>query len=346
MRPLISIIIPVYNAEDNLRNCIQSVINQTYTELEIIIINDGSTDESGFICKEYKDKYSNIIFIDQNNRGVSYSRNEGIEASSGEYITFVDSDDYIENNYIEVLYTNMKKYDTDLVIGSYRRVVDLEIQARTREYMCIEREWTIREFLKEISLFLNDMLVQGPCFKLFKANLIKDNKIIFSEDLDFGEDTLFIYNYLRYVKKIYTTNQVIYNYVLNNIDTLSTKVRANKYEIFIKVYNELENLLKKFEVYTEKNEKFINNCICNQLIYLNRDLIKISKNERKVLINGQINNDKIIKSFKENTNLSFFGKIIKILVLTKQTRLIEIILLSKEIIRTGIVLKNKEVKYE
>ena len=115
---MISIIIPVYNVSKYLRVCLDSVINQTYKDLEIICINDGSLDNSLDILKEYSNKDNRIIIIDKKNSGVSAARNDGIERSSGEYLFFIDSDDYIDNDFIEVFYNNAKKNDSDLVILS------------------------------------------------------------------------------------------------------------------------------------------------------------------------------------------------------------------------------------
>ena len=104
---LISIIIPVYNVEEYIEQCIQSVINQTYKKLEIILIDDGSLDKSGKICDAYADRDKRIIVIHKENGGLSDARNKGIDIASGEYITFVDSDDYVEDSFIEDLYTTL-----------------------------------------------------------------------------------------------------------------------------------------------------------------------------------------------------------------------------------------------
>ena len=115
---MITVIIPIYNVSKYLKNCLESVINQTYKNLEIICINDGSTDNSLQILKEYKERDERIIIIDKKNAGVSAARNDGIEKASGEYLFCVDGDDYIDEDFFEKFYNNAKKNDSDLVVLS------------------------------------------------------------------------------------------------------------------------------------------------------------------------------------------------------------------------------------
>ena len=112
---MISIIVPVYNVEKYLNRCIDSILKQIYIDFEIILVNDGSTDSSGIICEYYHEQYPQIItVIHQNNQGLSQARNTGLEQAKGEYITFIDSDDFISPNYLYVLLKNMKMYDADI----------------------------------------------------------------------------------------------------------------------------------------------------------------------------------------------------------------------------------------
>lgn len=119
MSDLISVIVPVYNVENYLRECLDSIINQTYQHLEIILIDDGSTDSSGNICDEYAKKDSRIVVAHRDNKGVSGARNVGIELSKGEYITFVDSDDAIHEKFLEKLYDAIKQYNVNIAVSNY-----------------------------------------------------------------------------------------------------------------------------------------------------------------------------------------------------------------------------------
>lgn len=118
---LISIIVPVYNVEKYLQRCIESLISQTYKNIEIILVNDGSTDNSGEICRAYAQKYKNIVLIEKENEGISVARNTGIEIAKGSYISFVDSDDYIQNIFIERLYNLCKKNNSEVAICDFER---------------------------------------------------------------------------------------------------------------------------------------------------------------------------------------------------------------------------------
>ena len=117
---LISIIIPVYNAEKYLRQCLDSIINQTYTNFEVLLVNDGSTDSSGMICQEYVENDSRFRYFEKENGGASSARNLGLERSGGAYITFIDSDDWVTPEYLEVLYTTLKENDVDISISSFK----------------------------------------------------------------------------------------------------------------------------------------------------------------------------------------------------------------------------------
>ena len=122
MEDLISVIVPIYNVEKYINRCIDSIIEQTYTNLEIILVDDGSTDNSGSICDEYAKKDNRIKVIHKENGGVSSARNVGLDTAIGQYITFVDSDDYIEKKYCEILLKTLKKQKADCVACGYNRI--------------------------------------------------------------------------------------------------------------------------------------------------------------------------------------------------------------------------------
>ena len=132
MEDLISVLVAVYNVEDFLGRCLDSIINQTYKNIEIIIIDDGSTDNSKKICEDFASLDSRIKLLHIKNMGLSYVRNFGIELAKGKYISFVDGDDYLENDYIETLYNNLIKYNADLSCCSYYRVFDDSIIPRNK----------------------------------------------------------------------------------------------------------------------------------------------------------------------------------------------------------------------
>ena len=119
MTEKITVIVPVYNVEHYLDKCLDSVIKQTYKNIEIIVVNDGSTDNSGEICQEYAQKDNRIVYIEKENGGLSDARNAGLDQMTGSYVTFVDSDDWIEQDYVETLYQKITEYQADIAIGNY-----------------------------------------------------------------------------------------------------------------------------------------------------------------------------------------------------------------------------------
>ena len=119
MNEKITVIVPVYNVEHYLDKCLDSLINQTYKNLEIIVINDGSTDNSGIICQEYARKDNRIVYIEKENGGLSDARNVGLDKMTGSYVTFIDSDDWVELDYVEVLYNKLLEYCADIAVGNY-----------------------------------------------------------------------------------------------------------------------------------------------------------------------------------------------------------------------------------
>ena len=128
MNKLVSIIIPVYNVEKYLAECIESVLKQTYQNIEILLIDDGSPDNSGKICDEYEEKDSRVRVIHKENGGVSSARNVGLEQANGEYITFIDSDDFVSESYIEELYIALENGNSDLAFCKYNHYNGLEFQ--------------------------------------------------------------------------------------------------------------------------------------------------------------------------------------------------------------------------
>lgn len=119
MTEKITVIVPVYNVENYLNKCLDSIISQTYKNIEIVVVNDGSTDASGEICKEFSEMDHRILYIEQENAGLSAARNTGLDNMSGNYVTFVDLDDWIEQDYVETLYKKIVEYQADIAVGNY-----------------------------------------------------------------------------------------------------------------------------------------------------------------------------------------------------------------------------------
>lgn len=199
----ISIIIPVYNVENYLRRCIESILNQTFSDFELILVDDGSSDNSGNICDYYATKDNRIRVIHKSNGGVSSARNVGIANVDGEWLTFIDADDYVAPDLLHDYVENMA--NTDLLIQgfSYNAERDVAIEARLMDGKDV------------IYKFLNiDSEICGFVWnKLYKTELIKNNNIRFNEKMVMIEDHLFNHNYVAYCKSIKILNKVNYIYI-------------------------------------------------------------------------------------------------------------------------------------
>ena len=200
---MISVIVPVYNAEAYLHHCVNSILIQSYTDFELLLVDDGSPDRCGAICDEYAAKDCRIRVFHKENGGVSSARNLGLEQAQGEWVTFVDSDDWLAEECFESL---MSADDADLVVGSCMRSSGTKLQVVDNWY----DKTTVPDFLND---YLDKLLLRTPWGKLFKRSIIVENNIHFDEKLRFGEDTLFVFQYLCYCDSIAAVSYCGYNYL-------------------------------------------------------------------------------------------------------------------------------------
>ncbi len=176
---IVSIIIPIYNAEDSLHNCIESILDQTYRQIELILVNDGSTDGSKDICDYYASLDWRLKVIHQQNAGPSSARNRGIESATGDYIQFVDADDYIKPLMTETLVQTMTE-NVQLVICGYQSIHFTGLQKYIPTITGIYQK---NDFMQHIGLFYKDILLPSPCNKLYSAALINHFQLRFPENI-------------------------------------------------------------------------------------------------------------------------------------------------------------------
>ena len=230
----ISIIVPVYNTSKYLNKCINSLLNQTLEDIEIILINDGSTDESDSIIKKYKDK--RIKYIHKKNEGIGKTRNLGIEIASGEYLSFIDSDDYVEADFCEKMYNKAIKDNCDIVICDFYKDID-----STLEYIKIES-------FKDNSLNKNPNILNivnlGPCNKIYKRNLFENRNNRFVENLKY-EDAPFVCKVLLSAKKIGKVDEYLAHYVIH--DKSETTTRDERIFDILKITDIMIKELKKHD---------------------------------------------------------------------------------------------------
>ena len=237
MMPKVSIIVPVYNAEKVLRRCLDSILNQSYKDFELIVINDGSKDKSIKIINEYKEKDNRVKVIDNKNNGVSETRNIGIKASVGEYIQFIDSDDYIEPYMIEETLIKIEENKADSIITG----LFLDIESNTEIKSSKQTfEKKIEEGKKNIAIGvmerLNGTYINSPVNKIYKRSIIVDNNIYMDKRIDLGEDLLLNLEYFKHCKKVIFDDKCYYHYCMQVEDNLTFKYRSDKLELMYLIY--------------------------------------------------------------------------------------------------------------
>lgn len=253
---MISIIIPVYNSAPYLNQCIESILNQTYTDWECILINDGSQDCSGNICDNWAKIDHRIHVIHQTNQGVSAARNRGIKESKGEFITFIDSDDWITQTYLYDLVHEMKDSGTDLVVSG---LVQEFKNGNTKNFVFPDSTtyeispWHTKEFVEMNRL----ALFYGPVAKLYRSAIIKNNKIEFHLDYSYGEDLIFNYQYLNHIRQIYNIPVVNYHYRIIGNGTLSSIYRKDQFEIDYSQWNLLKTFYKKKNMWNSISKEYM-----------------------------------------------------------------------------------------
>lgn len=273
----LSIIVPVYNREKSIERCIKSIMNQTYTNIEIIIVDDGSKDNTPKICKELQKKDKRIKYIQQKNSGVAEARNTGLVESSGNYIGFVDSDDYIEKNMYETLITEMESSKSDIAFCNYN-IVDSNNKKNRKKCINKQMVFSANELIKKV-LLENEF--NGVCWnRVFDRKIVQDTK--FDKRMGMCEDLEFLMKIIPKCNKISYVNKELYNYVLadQNITTQNYYNSLNKWDCEVRYCN---SLIKKYdktdiEIYAKKRYARINVSIYRNL---KKEYKELSKKYRK-----------------------------------------------------------------
>lgn len=212
---LVSIIIPVYNVDKYVEQCIMSCVNQTYSNIEVIVVNDGSTDSSGSICRSLKERFNRIVLVETENKGVSNARNIGIENAKGEWVTFVDGDDWIEENTVELL-ANFFKEGEDILMFGYNQIFPDKIKKVVLEEHSTElvqtdfkefQKWVINHYYRPGHYAIS--AVHG---KVYKRQFIEDNQLNFKLGVTIGQDIVFNLAAYEKASKGYYLCEELYNY--------------------------------------------------------------------------------------------------------------------------------------
>lgn len=235
--PVVSIIVPIYNSEQYLPQCLDSILSQTYTDFELLLVDDGSKDQSGSICDEYAMKDPRIRVFHKENGGVSAARNLALQEARGKYICFCDSDDEMRDCYLQTLLSIEEKTGADMVVGSVCTFVE-KVKRHIPNILEDKKYGN-----DELGLLLCDLRRKGmlgvPWNKLFRKEIIKDHHITFDINTCLYEDEIFILEYLQYVNKVVSTKIVIYNYILRPHTSLSQTFRGFEmhHKLALAIYN-------------------------------------------------------------------------------------------------------------
>lgn len=249
----VSIIVPIYNAEKYIKKCLDSLINQTKKELEFILVNDGSTDNTEHIIKKYKDK--RIKYYKNENQGIGKARNFGIEKANGRYIMFIDSDDYIDKNMTKLMFDKAFSNNLDMVICDYYNVIDGEVH---EEKLANFKPTTLKEspnLIFDINL--------SPWNKLYKRSLINENNINFVENLKY-EDAPFVCQALDKAKKIGKVNKCLNYYVMHS--SSETTIRDKKVFDILKIVDIIRTYFKDEDYIKESLDKLTVRIVTNYTI--------------------------------------------------------------------------------
>ena len=221
MQMAYSVIIPIFNAETTLRRCLDSLVDQSFDDYELLLINDGSTDGSDAICREYANVYPCIRYFAKENGGISSARNLGLEQAKGEYILFVDSDDYVAETYLETINRAVSETHPDLLIFGAESTGMGEKKWITGAYREAEELNIARRIAEAMQRYLFSSMVS----KCFKSEILRQHSLRFQDSLAIGEDQCLLFEYAMHIQSLRSIKEVLYFVDTDDTNSLSRKAR-------------------------------------------------------------------------------------------------------------------------
>lgn len=333
---LVSIIVPVYNAEKYLSECIESIQNLTYKNIELILIDDGSTDNSGLICDEYATNDHRIRVIHQENSGPSVARNNGINVAKGKYIQFVDSDDSVELNMTNRLVESMNN-NVQLAICGYKSMkIDNGNTVIRKHIPFIQGIYQNSEFIKHFGEFYKSGFISALWNKLYVTEVIKKFNMRFIKGLNRGEDLLFNLEYIDVCNSVSIVKDSLYNYLIfNNNNSLTGSFKKDLFENQQMLFQKVRKFLLENNSYKEKNKEFCEIAYMGSIIDCFSELFheenNLTSNDKKYQINNIILDDCV------RGNVTYFKK------RDLQTKLIGYLIRNKSINGIYYFLKIKSI---
>ena len=314
MEPKITVIIPVYNVQDYIERCVESIQKQTYKQFECVLIDDGSEDNSKQLIQSMIQADSRFKYIYQKNAGPSVARNRGIEEAMGRFLIFVDADDYVERDYLGKLYENMGK-ENDLVCCGYTDI--------SKYGTVFVNDFSVKHFSRNalIECILNGTggVLWG---KIFKADIIKNNKIRFDKQLFMSEDMIFLLEYLRYVQNWEMIDEALYCYNRLNETGISRNVNYKYTSNYIKLNECLEKKLLELNVERSKITNLINQrmyqFIYQSILFESKSSKSLLKRKKKI---EEIVNDVYLKCYFRNMKTNIKSEKLNFIFIKKKMSL-------------------------
>ncbi len=295
MNPIVSIIVPVYNTSSKLSDCMIALTSQTLKDIEIILVNDGSTDNSPVLCQEWAEKDQRIKVIHKENGGVSTARNAGIEAACGEYVMFVDSDDTLETDACKRMYEIISEKNVDLLVASYYTVYNDEVMLHKCKNAVYKN---VQEIAFDFDNLYMDCFLNSPWNKMYRRDLMNCR---FLDDMRYFEDYYFNLDYIDDINSLATTEYAYYHYVEDNSQSLTKVFRDDIFDVFIKIYHRQLDFCHKY--FSEQFDDYLKMSLLYGLYNSAQKLVFSSENKNKKInmISNWMNCKDIQDAFNSET---------------------------------------------
>ena len=315
----VSLVVPVYNAEKYLAKSIESMLSQSLKEMELILVNDGSKDNSLAICEEYAKKDSRITVINKKNEGACIARNTGIARAKGKYIQLADADDYIDNNMLEEQYNLAEKTNAEVVMCGMK----FDVHQKNGQVVISEAHYkdmvlNSQEEIKPIFMDLFDNLLFNYTHnKLYNAEFLKKNNLKFIEWLPIDQDTNFNIDVFKALNKLTISTKAYYHYVKTFEETIVTRYHANKFKVRTFRYDRLKELLENWGIYNDENKKKLASMYIHHVIecfeIYNHKKCDLNTKEKKQEIEKILNTKQVKDSLEilDRANSSYTNMVFK-----------------------------------
>ena len=331
----VSLVVPVFNTAKYLGRCIDSILHQSYKNIEIVLVDDGSTDESGKLCDYYSKEYNNIIVIHKCNEGLGLARNTGIENATGDYITFVDSDDYIGPDHIEMMMFEIAKNNADVCYTGFSSVIGDTIEKYPNILagkVIDNNQSIITEIIPRMcgqTGSYGDSIQMSVCMALYDRKIIDSFDVSFKSERQFvSEDLLFNIDYLIHSHKVVINEKAEYYYYMN-LDSLSHGYSATRFDRSKRMMNELIRVTKELGIRELCQQRILNSFISTSRNCLQLEEKNKYKNKNSFTSFKSIIDDKDLQYALrtiDNANVRFRARLVNCLIRNRQYKLLWIIM--------------------